>query len=97
MKLKRIKATASQAFANLFRLPAVLLAIACLVMVHLVYYLTTECGRSAFAGTKYLVSKNSPKLKSRSEFIIQAVHDYGRELALVLWVYSLLQITFKFI
>lgn len=79
-------------FANLFRLPVAALAILCLLMVHATYYLSTECGRSAFARTVWLREKNFPVRRIRTEFIIETVHEYGREVAAMVWAFCALKV-----
>lgn len=95
MKSKKLKANVALFLANLFRLPVAALAVLCLLMVHATYYFSTECGRSAFARTNWLRENNGPVLQGRSEFIIETVHEYGREAAAIIWAYFILKALFN--
>ena len=95
MKLKKFKANLFLFWNNLFRLPAVALAILCLFMLHAAYYISTECGRSIFTGTALLRNRNTKTRERRIEAFIEAVHEYGREFAGLVWLFICIKAAFK--
>lgn len=95
MKSRKLKANMALFFANLFRLPSVALAIACLLMVHAVYFVIAEWFCSYLPVTSETKTERRVGRAEASEVIIEAVHEYGREAAAIIWAYFILKALFN--
>lgn len=95
MKINRVKANMALFFANLFRLPSVVLAIACLIMVHTVYFVIAEWFCSYLPVTSQTRTERHVGRVEACEAIIETVHEYGREAAAILWSYFILKALFN--
>lgn len=95
MKSRKLKANVALLLANLFRLPSVVLAIACLLMIHTVYFVIAECFCSYLPVTSETRTERNVGRAEACEAIIETVHEYGREAAAIIWAYFILKALFN--
>lgn len=95
MKLKKIKANFFLFWNNLFRLPAVALAIVCLIMLHVAFYVTTEVQRYILPVKAQTILERKLGRKEYAEAIHEGLHEVGREVALIAWILLCIKLAVK--